>query len=75
MELIITLVVNIFMIVGAICWILVPTLSRRGIFFGITVEPDFRESAAARQILSRYTRTIAIIAGVCTAALWLAMPF
>jgi uncharacterized membrane protein len=44
---------------------------RPGIFFGVTVDPDFRNTEAAHRILWRYRRPVIVGAALCIAALWL----
>ncbi len=73
-ELRIAIVFSVTMIVAAICMWFAPLLSRRGIFFGLTVTPGFRQTEDAKQIVSGYRRLIAAGTVICTAALWLAVP-
>ncbi|MCC7044249.1 MAG: hypothetical protein IT183_10315 [Acidobacteria bacterium] len=51
---------------GVLLW-LAPTLSRPGVFFGVTVRPDFRDTDVARACLRRY-RTVLVIGAVAAAA-------
>src|SRR5262245_22522440 len=49
-------------ILAFVSFYVAPTLSRRGIFFGVTVEPGFRSSPEGRGLLSRYRLAIAAVA-------------
>jgi uncharacterized membrane protein len=51
---------------GVLLW-LAPTLSRPGVFFGVTVRPDFRDTDIARACLRRY-RAVLVIGAVAAAA-------
>lgn len=48
------------LIVNALVFCVIPLLSRRGIFFAVTVPQDFRKQAPARATLLRY-RTIVLV--------------
>lgn len=52
---------------GVLLW-LAPTLSRPGIFFSVTVRPDFRDTDVARACLRRY-RAVVVIGAVAAAAI------
>jgi uncharacterized membrane protein len=75
MEVRITLVFNALMIVGAISMWLTPLLSRRGIFFGVTVSPEFHETADAKRILWDYRKLTFGGTVIAMAGLWAAVPF
>jgi uncharacterized membrane protein len=60
---------TIVIVISAMLYVL-PRLSRRDIFFSVTVVPGFRDSAAGRAILSGYQRGI-LIAALATLTLTL----
>src|SRR5262245_39091836 len=70
----IIIMMNIGIVVGAIIQCIAPASFRPGIFFGVTVDPEFRHTADAQRILWRYRRLIIVISGVCIAAMWVAVP-
>ena len=47
-----------------------PSAFRSGLFFGVTVDPEFPRTEEARRIIWRYRRPIIVIAFVSTAVLW-----
>jgi Family of unknown function (DUF5808) len=53
-----------------------PRLTRRDLYFGVTVDPGFRETAAAKGILRRYRQWNWVIglAAMAAAALWPSPP-
>jgi uncharacterized membrane protein len=51
---------------GVLLW-LAPTLSRRGVFFGVTVRPDFRDTEVAHACIRRY-RTVVVTGGIVALA-------
>jgi uncharacterized membrane protein len=53
---------------GLLLWV-IPTISRPGIFFGVTVPPDFRTRPVARGYLRRYRLVVASAAGLALIAM------
>jgi uncharacterized membrane protein len=51
-----------------------PVFSRRGILFGVTVDPAFRLSGEARHIVSRYRLSVIAVLALSIGALWIASP-
>jgi uncharacterized membrane protein len=74
MPLSLLVMMNIGIVVAAIIQCIAPSSFRPGIFFGVTVDPEFPHTADAQRILWRYRRNIIVMGAVCTAALWLAVP-
>lgn len=68
-------VIMSFVIVGvAIVQCMGPVAFRPGLFFGVTVDPEFFRTEDARRIIWRYRRPIIASFFVCMAALWLVVP-
>lgn len=63
------LFITITLAMSLLLWMM-PTLSRPGLFFGVTVSPSFRNSTQGRQILGRYRQLV-----VATAVLGLVTAF
>src|SRR5215470_19617590 len=74
MPLSILLIMNVMFVVAAVCQCIGPLYARRGIFFGVTVDPEFPDSEIGRRILWGYRRAVMAMTVVCIAALWLAVP-
>lgn len=51
-----------------------PLFSRRGIFFGVTIDPEFRIAGDARRIVSRFRLAVIALAAISIAALWIVAP-
>jgi uncharacterized membrane protein len=51
-----------------------PLFSRRGIFFGVTVDPEFRITGDARRIVSRFRQSVMAVTAISIGALWIAAP-
>src|SRR5262245_30228502 len=51
-----------------------PTTLRSGIFFGVTVSPEFLRTPDAQRILWRYRRSVIVTTLACIAAMWFAVP-
>lgn len=51
-----------------------PLFSRRGIFFGVTIDPEFRITGDARRIVSRFRLAVIALAAISIAALWIVAP-
>src|SRR5262245_34355497 len=75
MEVRITVMFNALMIIGIFSMWLMPLLSRRGIFFGVTVSPEFRQTADAKRILWDYRKLTFGGTVIAMAALWIAVPY
>lgn len=58
---------NLFVVIAGVLFAIMPELSRPGIFFGVTVNPDFRSSADGRKLLRAYWRSIALSLAVILA--------
>jgi len=68
-------VIMSFVIVGVVTvQCLGPVAFRPGLFFGVTVDPEFSSTEDARRIIWRYRRPIIASFFVCMAALWLVVP-
>jgi uncharacterized membrane protein len=67
-------IMNIGIVGAAVLQCLGHIAFRPGIFFGVTVDPEFRHTEDAQRILWRYRRPIIVGAAVCSAALWLVVP-
>jgi len=74
MPLSILLIMSVGLVVGAAIQCLAPLNFRPGIFFGVTVDPEFLRTEDARRILWRYRRPIIVMTVLCIAALWLVVP-
>ena len=51
-----------------------PMFSRRGILFGVTVDPSFRLSGEARHVVSRYRLSVTAVLALSIGVLWIASP-
>ena len=71
MEMTITI---ISLVVTAMGMYASPLFSRPGIFFGASVDPEFRLSRQARSIVARYRLSVGAATGLALAALSLAAP-
>lgn len=56
-----------FILLVAVSSHLAPTLTRRDIFFGVTVSPVFRAGPVARSVSRRYATEVWLLAGVAAA--------
>jgi len=74
MPLSILAIMSVGLVVGAAIQCLAPLNFRPGIFFGVTVDPEFLRTEHARRILWRYRRPIIVMTVLCIAALWLVVP-
>jgi uncharacterized membrane protein len=74
MPLSILLIMSIGLVVGAALQCLAPLNFRPGIFFGITVDPEFRRTEDAQRILWSYRRPIIVMTVLCVGILWLVVP-
>ena len=52
---------DLMIVFPGVIFVLIPEMSRSGILFGVTVAPDFRETADGRRLLVSYRRTIAFV--------------
>ena len=73
-----TLVFFVFISLGIVAAAIIqckgPSAFRTGFFFGVTVDPEFARTEEARRIVWGYRRPIIIMAVICIAALWFAVP-
>lgn len=60
--------------VGVLSW-LTPALTRRDLFFGVSVAPNAREAPAARRVLRRYRLAVVVLTLVGCVGLWLLLTF
>jgi uncharacterized membrane protein len=75
MPISILILVSFGLVLSTAILCLAPTLTlRSGIFFGVTVSPEFHRTPNARRIIRRYRRSVIVTALVCAAALWLVVP-
>jgi hypothetical protein len=74
MPLSILLIMSIGLVVGAALQCLAPLNFRPGIFFGVTVDPEFCRTEDAQRILWSYRRPIIVMTVLCIATLWLVVP-
>src|SRR5262249_38658736 len=74
MPLVLFVVMSLGIVAAALVQCKGPSALRPGLFFGVTVDPEFVRSEEARRIVWGYRRPIIAMAVVCTAALWLAVP-
>jgi uncharacterized membrane protein len=51
-----------------------PLFSRRGVFFGVTVDPEFRMTGDARRIVLRFRQAVMAVTALAIASLWIAAP-
>jgi murein DD-endopeptidase MepM/ murein hydrolase activator NlpD len=65
---------SIGLVVGAALQCLAPLNFRPGIFFGVTVDPEFCRIEDAQRILWSYRRPIIVMTVLCIATLWLVVP-
>jgi len=65
--------IAVALLIGALNYAM-PQLTRRDIFFSVTVTPEFRETLQAREILVAYRRAIVIATGLALALLTVATP-
>jgi uncharacterized membrane protein len=75
MEIRITILFTVFMIIGSISLWLAPMISRRSIFFGVTVSPEFLSTDDAKVILRHYRKLTAAVTVVAMAGLWATVPY
>jgi len=68
------IIMNVMLVAGAVIQCFGHLAFRPGIFFGVTVDPDFCRTENARRILWLYRRPIIVMTVLCIAALWLAVP-
>ena len=64
-------IINVGIVAGAVIQWFGHLSFRPGVFFGVTVDPEFSRTEDAQRILWRYRRPIIVVAGLCSAALWL----
>jgi uncharacterized membrane protein len=74
MPLAMFVIMSFAIVLGAIVQCYGPSAFRSGLFFGVTVDPEFPRTNDARRIIGRYRRPIIVMAFVAMAALWLAVP-
>src|SRR5215471_6267793 len=74
MPLVLFVIMNFMIVLAAIVQCHGPSAFRSGLFFGVTVDPEFPRTEDARRIIWRYRRPIIVMAFLSTAALWLAIP-
>jgi uncharacterized membrane protein len=74
MPLSILLIMSVGLVVGAALQCLGPLNFRPGIFFGVTVDPEFPLTEDARRILWYYRRPIIVMTVLSIATLWLVVP-
>jgi len=74
MPLLMFVVMSFGIILAAIVQCKGPSAFRSGLFFGVTVDPEFPRTEEAQRIIWRYRRPIIVMAFVSTAALWLVVP-
>jgi hypothetical protein len=74
MEVMLSILFSAFIAIGAISLWLAPILSRRAIFFGATVTPEFRDSEEGKRILWDYRKLTIGVTLLALAALWIAVP-
>jgi uncharacterized membrane protein len=74
MPISILILMNLALVLGTVLLCVAPVTLRSGIFFGVTVAPEFRRTQDARRILWRYRRSVIIATLVCITALWVAVP-
>src|SRR5215471_2226663 len=71
LPLFILVIVNVGIVAGAVIQWFGHLSFRPGVFFGVTVGPEFSRTEDAQRILWRYRRPIVVVAVLCSAALWL----
>ena len=71
LPLVFLVIVNVGIVAGAVIQCLGHLSFRPGVFFGVTVDPEFKRTQDAQRILWRYRRPIIVMAALCSAALWL----
>src|SRR5580692_9621640 len=75
MPLSILIIMNVGLALSTAILCLAPTTTlRSGIFFGVTVSPEFHRTPDARRIIRRYRWSVIVTTFVCTAAMWLVVP-
>jgi hypothetical protein len=74
MPLSMMLMVSVILAVAAAMQCFATLTFRPGIFFGVTVDREFRQSENAHRIVWRYRRPILVMAVLCAAALWIVVP-
>src|SRR5215471_1697625 len=74
MPLVLFVIMNFMIVLAAIVQCHGPSAFRSGLFFGVTVDPEFPRTEDARRIIWRYRRPIIASFFVCMAALWLVVP-
>jgi uncharacterized membrane protein len=75
MEVRLTILFTTFLTMGAVSLWLAPLLSRRAIFFGVTVSPEFGETEDAKRILWDYRKLTLGVSMLSIAAFWVAVPY
>jgi hypothetical protein len=71
LPLVFLVIVNVGIVAGAVIQCVGHLGFRPGVFFGVTVDPEFSRTEDAQRILWRYRRPIIVVAVLCSAALWL----
>lgn len=71
LPLVFLVIVNVGIVAGAVIQCLGHLGFRPGVFFGVTVDPEFSRTEDAQRILWSYRRPIIVVAVLCSAALWL----
>jgi len=74
MPLSILILMNLGFVLATILCCVAPVAQRSGIFFGVTVAPEFVRTPDARRILWRYRRSVIVTTLLCSAALWVVVP-
>lgn len=75
MPISILILMNVGLVLSTAILCLAPTATlRSGIFFGVTVSPEFDHTPDARRIIWRYRWSVIVTTFVCTATMWLVVP-
>ena len=74
MPISILVLMNLGLVLATVLLCVAPTTLRSGIFFGVTVAPEFRRTPDARRILWRYRRSVIVTTLVCITAMWVVVP-
>ncbi len=74
MPISILILMNVGLVLAAVLLCVAPLTLRSGIFFGVTVAPEFLRTQDARRILWRYRRSVIVTTLLCITALWVVVP-
>jgi hypothetical protein len=68
------ILMNLGLVLATVLLCVAPLTLRSGIFFGVTVAPEFRRTQDARRILWRYRRSVIVTNLECITAMSSAVP-